>query len=504
MGSEMTATASRHPAVALAQSSAPTPTIRENLGRPRVTRARQLAAASTVLLTITALLPLVRRDGGEISMATDGASGFMIAAGCLGLAWRHAPVWAAGTLRRLRRALWELALYMSPVLLLSTIFPLASRRIADAHAGGTPLVTLLLASSVTVPWLSQAVCLPLYRAIGSLILDGDLDKIQTRLCQVWPTTFVQSLPAVAVFVLPVQFIMRWPWSALGTYIALCVLHVAFTQSLVASNVGRRRVRWALAWLCYAAALLLFPTLWWLPPAAGLISQLVPMRRYLRHSWPLVFLRTPAVGADLLRGLLLGAVLWSDKLFLFVKSGGTFQVETVFFALLPAVLAYNYYFVRLAPSIDRAVMTVRTAMAKRTTRVLAQQSRTASEVIMSSITATAFLGALIALAIGVVVGLRAPANLSYAVAVSIASLLFMMTTLVCYKLDYIGYHNPALGFSAAHLLLCGLAFAMFPIGTPLYLWLIGIEAGLFFAALYVCLDHWRCAEYALFWRHATAW
>ena len=219
----------------------------------------------------------------------------------------------------------------------------------------------MLASSVTVPWLSQPVCLPLYRAIGPLIPDGNIDVIQRRFLQVWPTTFLQSLPAVAVFAVPVQLVMGWSWQAFGAFLGLCVLHVAFVQSLIAANVDRRRLRWALAWACYATALIAIPAAWYLPPLVGLISQVVPMRSHLSQLRRTILLDKVDVAADLVRGLLLGAVLWADKLLLFLKSDGVFQVDAIFLALLPAVIAYNYYFIRLAPHIDRAVGDVRTAV-----------------------------------------------------------------------------------------------------------------------------------------------
>ena len=49
-------------------------------------------------------------------------------------------------------------LVLSPVLLLTFIFPVAVARISGTQVGGVALTTLLLASSITVPWLSMAVC----------------------------------------------------------------------------------------------------------------------------------------------------------------------------------------------------------------------------------------------------------------------------------------------------------------------------------------------------------
>jgi hypothetical protein len=398
----------------------------------------------------------------------------------------------------------EMALHLSPVVLLTLVFPIASARIADAQVGGAGLTVLLLASSLTVPWLSQAVCLPMYRAIGPLMHEGDMDKIQRRFVEVWPTVFLQCLPVVALFAVPVQLAMGWPVPALGVYVVLCVLHLAFAQSLVVINVARRRVQWAIAWACYAAALFLFPTLWYLPPLVGLFSQLVLMRRHLRRLRRPVWLERTDVALDLGRGLLLGSVLWSDKLMLFLKSGGVFEVSIVFLALLPAILAYNYYFVRLAPIFDGSVEAVRTAMEREAHRVLIRRSTALSAVVTASIGRTALMGAAFGLVVTGLVGVNAPTSAPLVAAVSVASWLFMMNTVLCYKLDYIGQKAQAQAFSAVHLAACLVAFLLLPVGPSLYAWLIGIESLLFVAALQACLAQWSSAEYALFWRHATAW
>jgi hypothetical protein len=89
-------------------------------------------------------------------------------------------------------------------------------------------------------------------------------------------------------------------------------------------------------------------------------------------------------------------------------------------------------------------------------------------------------------------------------VAVASWFFMMTTLVCYKLDYIGHRGQAQLFSGVHLLLSVVAFVTLPVGVWLYAGLIAASALVFPGALYLCRQQWRSSDYALFWRHATAW
>ena len=202
------------------------------------------ATAVVLLLFMAFVLPFAL-----VSLGYIGLFGIVLAGALLASTIPFAFTSLSGTPTRAQRSgvhgFVEMALYLSPVLLLTAAFPLATQRILDIQVGGASLTSLLLACSVTVPWSSQAVCMPLYRAIGALIPEGNMDAIQRRFCQVWPSAFIQSLPTVAIFAVAMQLVMSWSWTAFATYFTLSVLHVAFAQSLVISNVGRLRTRWAL-------------------------------------------------------------------------------------------------------------------------------------------------------------------------------------------------------------------------------------------------------------------
>jgi hypothetical protein len=382
--------------------------------------------------------------------------------------------------------------------------PIATHRILHVRIDGVHETSLLLASSLTVPWLTQSVCMPLYRGLGALIADGDFGKVERRMCQLWPTTYLQTLSCIALFAVPVAIATGWPPETMAAYVVLCVLYVAFAQSLIVGIVARRRGLWAMAWVAYTMALLLAPGLWFLPPIAGLISQLVPLRGHIAQMRHPVTLHWADVALDLVRGTLLGAVLWSDKFFFFLRARDRFSVTEVFAALLPAVLAYNYYFVRLAPTFDRAVLAMRTAMEQETYRSLHSKSAVLADTVEASIGRTAFVGASLTVVVTYVFGEYSRHALALVSAVAVASWLFMMTTILCYKLDYIGHKAQAQAISAVHLIGCGAVFALVPVGPGLYLWLIGIELVPFTMSLSSSINNWRAAEYTLFWRNATAW
>lgn len=398
----------------------------------------------------------------------------------------------------------ELLLYLSPVIFLGIAYPLVAHRISHVQVGGVPLATLLLGSSVTVPWLTQAVCLPLYKALAVQIADGDTERLRERLCDIWPSAFMRSLPTIAVFAIPIELATRWSLTALAVYVSLCVLYVAFAQSLILSIALRDRLLWAIAWGSLAATLLIAPTWWFLAPLVAIGTQVIPLRKHLHRMTRCNSIDSGEIIVDLLRGLLLGSVLWADKLLLFVKDGSHFAVSAIFLALLPAVLAYNYYFVRLAPRFDSYVEHLRSAMQDDGNIGLAEHSRAVSRYVATSLKQTGLAGAFLVLLVTAVSGILYPSTLRLVAAVAVASWLFMMTTLACYKLDYIGQRVTAQCYSALHIASCIIVFAIFSVSPALYGLLIVLEAAICAAAIRSVHAHWRSSEYNLFWRHATAW
>ena len=67
--------------------------------------------------------------------------------------------------RKKLRLLYNFLLYVSPVALLMVVFPVVTPELGKYRLGDVPLVHVILAASITVPWLSQAACMPIYRAI---------------------------------------------------------------------------------------------------------------------------------------------------------------------------------------------------------------------------------------------------------------------------------------------------------------------------------------------------
>jgi hypothetical protein len=132
------------------------------------------------LLATTLVLPTVSDRSVILAVTVVVAVALL---GALTLAWpstnTRGPLNTAG----------QLVLHLTPVLLLTTVFPLVDSDISSARISGVSLTSVVLASSMTVPWLSQSVCMPLYRGIGDTLHRGDRDALLASFCRAWSREF---------------------------------------------------------------------------------------------------------------------------------------------------------------------------------------------------------------------------------------------------------------------------------------------------------------------------
>jgi hypothetical protein len=207
---------------------------------------------------------------------------------------------------------------------------------------------------------------------------------------------------------------------------------------------------------------------------------------------------------------MGAVLWADKFALFLVTRGDFQVVAVFAAMLPAVVAYNFYFVHLAPDVDRALHGLHRDIADAPISSLKGSSRRLTRVVDRSVVLTGAIAALLTLSVSLVMAGVDPLHALLAVAAAAASWGFMILTLLSYELDFIGEKTTPQTLGAVHLAVCILAFAGGGLFGPLtgaagsYLLLGAVDLVLIGIAWVLYKHHWSQPEYTLFWRHATTW
>lgn len=403
-----------------------------------------------------------------------------------------------------------------PVVALSLVYPLAQGRLTLDSVGGTDLRTLLLSVSLTVPWLGQTVCMPLYDSITSTVPQPAADRavLARALADRLPGVFAAGAVITAGVTGAVTAVLGWSATAALAFLALALLHVLFMQLLVLVVLGRRPALWAASWLAYAAAVLLVPDLWWLPPlvAASLLAAAL-VRDLPSRPVPV---RTPDVATEFAKGALLGAVLWADKLVLFLRDPSSFPATVAFASLVPALITYNYYFGRVAPQVDALVATLRSSMQGDVPAVYAEHKRTLTVFVAESTKTVLLLGAALtstgALVLPLVtgqltataVGAGADASTAVTIGMLLCGWVAVIVTLLAYKLAYLGRHSTAYGFCAAYgaaNLVCTLAGAAL---APTYVALTVLGLGVLVPLLQTCMRHWQHPDYSLFWRNAVSW
>lgn len=400
--------------------------------------------------------------------------------------------------------LYQFLLYLSPVILLTAIFPLVTPRISHIQVGGIELTQIILAVSITVPWMSQSVCLPVYRTMDDLLGERNMDACMRRFAEFWVTTNLAVIPVLVLFALPFFFALHWTLTALAAYLILGYLNMAFSQLLVIANLPTdSRNTWAYAWVAYAFALLAFPTVWFLPPVMGILVMLFVLRGQLRYLGSMKRLDLRVISREMMRGFLMGTVLWADKYILFLALGGKMDVIAVYMGLVPAVIAYNYFFAAEATKIDRSVNQLRSVIENKGYEEVEHHSTVVETRVVNSTHRTLILAAVSSLVVAVLMYFLTPASFTLAVSVIISSWLFLAVTVFCYQIDYLGLHVPPQVIGLAHLLLCIAAFQLIP-NTGAYFIIMAGEAVLVVASYVVFRRTWKTPAYDLFWRHAMSW
>ena len=409
---------------------------------------------------------------------------------------------------------WSMLQAMSPAILLGAGYPIVGSQLGSHSIGGIPLFSLVVSVSVAVPWLSQVAGTPVYRLIGDVPYRGD-DGAARRFARMWPALLVLIAPPVLVVTALVAVTTGWSATALGAHVVLTLVNMLFVQSLVVADIAGSRGRWALGWVAYAVALLAAPTIWFLPPLAGLVSQMLLMGRALGGLIHPVGVPLRSFTADTARGLVLGGVLWSDKLLLFLVNGTNFDIATVYLCLQPAVVAYSYYFAITAPSINRAVARFRIQLADSSMTRLRDQGRFLHGTVSASLRRTTVVG-IVSVGIAVLVAalldgggastwtLSASGVLTVTV-IAGASLLFTLLTLLAYEIEHVGDRTAAIVLSGAHLAAALLLFiGLGTIPVRAYAAVGIVDLALVAVAVAVYRSRWSSPEYAFFWGKALSW
>lgn len=436
------------------------------------------------------------------------------------------------------RLLFNFLLYVSPVVLLTTVFPIVTPTINRYNLGGVPLIQVILAASITVPWLSQAACLPLYRAIqmehkkiadareGLRIqaetLEHQLKRAEAQATRErlkepqfqdisdlaafsrnWFYLFFVTMPLVLVFAVPVALVLQWNAIALGAFFVLGVLNIAFAQLLVIPNLAKNRILWFLAWLGYTLALLFFPIVWFLPPLVGSLILLASLGKDMKHLFHFARIPLKDIATDALRGFMTGSIIWADKYMLFLATGGEINVVAIYMSLIPCVIAYNYFFVVEAERVNGAIQHLWTVFEGLPYDKIREESHKATSASDRSIRNSLLIYAASAVVTGILMAIFMPDTYPLALMGLIVAFLFVAIALLIYQIEYMTMFKTVQLLSLGHLVLLVVCFAILPNEFG-YLPIIVGEVVLTYVCYRFYRKAWETPEYTLFWRRALTW
>ena len=466
---------------------------------PRL-RTANTAVALSVVGVITAVLAW-----GAWPMV--GTVGVLVVAAILTLGLVTAPPTRAlkrGGIAPRARLHWGAAMLlgMSPAILLGLSFPFVSQKMAASTIDGTGLPVIVLSVSVAVPWLSQIIGTPVYRLLGDSIGRGPRTVLE-RYCSIWPALFLWALVPTALEVLVVAAVTGWNPHVIGVHTTLLLLHVVFVQSLIVADVSGRRRLWSVGWLFYAVALVVEPTWWYLPPLLGALSQVLFMGRPLGKALRPRSVSTGILVQDMLRGAVLGGVLWSDKYFLFLGAGRDFDVALVYLCLQPAVVAYCYYFAVTAPRVNTEIAMFQTVLKREGMASLRDRGRILRRLLDASLIRACVVGVGGVIVVICSMALIAPERVLTVLEVCGSSTLFTVLTLLSYEIDHIGDSTAALLLSGVHVAIAA-AVLLRVASTGAYLPLAGVDLALCALGLLLYRKRWAAPEYSFFWGKAMSW
>ncbi|RAX24181.1 MULTISPECIES: hypothetical protein [Actinomyces] len=404
------------------------------------------------------------------------------------------------------KATWvvkTLLLAMSPAILLGLSYPLAIRRMEGHAVAGVPIASLIVSVAVAVPWLSQVTCGPVYRLMGS-VADTEPGQCVRQFARLWPTVLAFSVVPVLLVSALVGATTHWPALTIAAHFLLLLENMVFAQSLMVADLLRRRRHWALGWLAYAAAVLLLPTAWYLPPLLATLTQVVPMRSALAGLLRPLPVRIGEYVVDMGRGLVLGGVLWADKLLLFLTLGTQWRIALAYLCLQPAVLGYSFYFAIATPRVTGALTDFHRGLESVSIDSLRDRSRYLTRLLDRALVRAGIVAALGVVAVVVVIALVDPASVADALAVALGSALLAVLTLLAYEIDHAGDPALALALSGAHLLAALMAFTLVGGLAASFAATALVDLALIAVSVVVYRARWSSPEYSFFWRKALSW
>ncbi len=180
-----------------------------------------------------------------------------------------------------------------------------------------------------------------------------------------------------------------------------------------------------------------------------------------------------------------------------------NVVAVYMGLIPAVIAYNYFFAAEATKVDRAVARLRESIHFKGYQQVQRYSGKVETRVVDSTRRTLIIAGVSSAIVAVLLFFLAHESFGLALSVIVSSWLFLAVTIYSYQVDYLGSHTVPQIIGLAHLLLCIVAFALIPHTGGYFIIMLG-ELALVLVSYRAFRSAWKSPAYDLFWRHAMAW
>ncbi|WP_152668956.1 hypothetical protein [Corynebacterium renale] len=418
--------------------------------------------------------------------------------------------------------LFQAVVIISPTALLMTAFSVAYQQMVGKTLGGESSLLLLMAVSVTVPWISAAASRPLYPVVqqantysevqGSARKGSDDDHILRAFAVNWPVVFCWSVLFVAGFSAVFGLALQLSLTGVAVYALGVLANVVFAQTLIAVQEVRRYGFVLAGWAAYAICLAAAPELWLVAPLVGMVPGVVLIAVgcvRTRGGW-VSDAHTPHrfIVRDMCVGLGVGAVLWADKLFIVVALGEeSFPVlYLLYVSLVPTVAGTALYWSRhyqfLQQAISRVWDVINGVPARDLQRTMCQAGQPADRALGEVMVPTA-LGGVAVVGCAPLLGFAPDLMLLMAVLAPQAFLALMIAT---HNLEQVSKMSVALRVHGVHVAACACALvaAFLPGALPwVYVLFIGVDVALTAYAVRVRRTTVLDAPYELFWKEAVA-
>ncbi|MFZ4712727.1 MAG: hypothetical protein ACOYL6_03360 [Bacteriovoracaceae bacterium] len=250
------------------------------------------------------------------------------------------------------RKICEYFIQLVPLVVISIIISYHRQSFLDQQVGNRPVFDLLLAGAVLAPWLAQACCMPLYIELGQEIYVNGKIRTASMLYHLIRKNLYAPLILTTLGGLLFRTFYPVPWMFTLSLILICFCQVLFSQFMVLPLTLKRFDIWLLSWGGYFLALAIFPQLWFLPPLSGIIVIILVAPKSTGEKAFKTSKRNYMFW--LLCGLIVGLILWFDKVTFYLLQKEQTNPLYIFISLIPSLLALNYFYIFRLPQLEKVL------------------------------------------------------------------------------------------------------------------------------------------------------